>query len=169
MGRSSSQRSAGPYQYQPLKKNEFRLLQLLPLPKSSEAPLRCRLKHVYLLERTKVIKPHDIRRKRNVKYEAISYYWGDPTRSSVVEVDGRTFHLPINSEKALRRMAFPDRIRMVFLDAVCTNQDDPAERSTQVRLMGDIYRKSQCTLVTSEKALIARLGRWLIYDSFTWS
>lgn len=140
--------SAMLYQYQPLNKEnrEFRLLQLLPLRRSPEEAVRCRMKHVRL-EGHKVITRHDTRRKLNVKYEAISYCWGDPIRSRSIRIDGKILHLPVNSDKALRRMALSDRSRLLFLDAVCVNQENLGERTTQVRLMGDIYRHAQCTLV----------------------
>lgn len=125
------------YHYHSLSKEyrEFRLLELLPLPKSPDLPLQCRIKHVSMNDHA------------GLEYEAISYYWGDPAPCRAIKMDGLPLLLPINSEKALRRMALPDRIRLVFLDAACVNQQDLVERATQVVLMGDIYRHAQATLV----------------------
>lgn len=136
------------YLYRPLNKTdqEFRLLQLLPLPKSPQAPLQCRMK-LASLKRIKSTKSRTLFSRRNREYEAISYTWGDPTPNCVIQVDGKSLGLPSNSEKVLRRMAFPDRRRVVYIDAVCINQADLAERASQVLLMGDIYRYGQSTLV----------------------
>lgn len=150
------------YQYRSLKKQdlEFRLLQLLPRTESTEGPLRCRMKHVSLRKikfsdqhgaprMFKSLKKPRVSKARilKTKYEAISYTWGDPTQSCLIEIDGRSLGLPISSEKALRRMVSRTRKRTVFIDAVCINQNDNAERASQVLLMGDIYRHSQATLV----------------------
>jgi hypothetical protein len=97
-------------------KSEFRLLELLPLPNSSQKPLQCRLKRPSL--------------ENTWKYEAISYTWGDPTPSRYIQVDGMRLHLPVNSENALRWLASPHQTRIVYMDAVCINQADLAERCT---------------------------------------
>ena len=36
---------------------------------------------------------------------------------------------------------------LYWIDAICINQEDPQERSTQVLLMGKIYGQAQCTIV----------------------
>lgn len=135
------------YQYQPLVEadQEFRILQLLHLPESSQEPLQCRMKHASLKE-VKRMEENKFPPPTELLYEAISYCWGDPTPSSVIYLDGKRFYLPVSSEKALRRMAFPDQNRNVYLDAVCINQADSAERSSQVLFMADIFRHAQGTL-----------------------
>jgi len=40
--------------------------------------------------------------------------------------------------------SYPDRIRSVVVDAVCINQSDTVEKSQQVAIMADIYRKAKC-------------------------
>ncbi|KAM7214711.1 Heterokaryon incompatibility protein (HET) domain containing protein [Rhypophila decipiens] len=75
------------------------------------------------------------------KYSAISYCWGDlPAESHLVFRDGS--YLPI-TKKAARILA---RIAVdadhIWLDAVCINQADLAEKALQIPLMANIYRSA---------------------------
>jgi hypothetical protein len=99
------------------------------------------------LKELKPMKEDDFSPPSESQYEAISYCWGDPAPTAVIYLDGKILRLPVSSEKALRRVACPDRTRTVYLDAVCINQADLAERSSQVLFMADIYRHAQTTLV----------------------
>lgn len=128
-------KQASTYTYESLDEQEFRLLEILPTSSSSQSPLQCNIKVASLRDR------------ENLQYEAVSYVWGDPTPNKTILMNGKCLHLSMNSDKALRRMALPDRNRTVYLDAVCINQTDIAERGQQVLLMGDIYRYTQSTLV----------------------
>ena len=68
------------------------------------------------------------------------------------------------------------RPRLLWIDAVCINQDDPAERSQQVRLMADIYRTAGRVLVWTGEELpltpqamdimpqLAEIFKFLHYD-----
>ncbi|PHH89676.1 hypothetical protein CDD83_5529 [Cordyceps sp. RAO-2017] len=48
----------------------------------------------------------------------------------------------------LQLRQWPDRVsRQLWVDAICINQDDLAEKSAQVRLMGQIYRSAECVVV----------------------
>ncbi|KAM7210776.1 Heterokaryon incompatibility protein (HET) domain containing protein [Rhypophila decipiens] len=75
------------------------------------------------------------------KYSAISYCWGDlPADSHLVFDDGS--YLPI-TKKAARILA---RIAVdadhLWLDAVCINQTNLAEKALQIPLMANIYRSA---------------------------
>ncbi|KAK4207175.1 heterokaryon incompatibility protein-domain-containing protein [Rhypophila decipiens] len=75
------------------------------------------------------------------KYSAISYCWGDlPAESHLVFGDGS--YLPI-TKKAARILA---RIAVdadhIWLDAVCINQANLAEKELQIPLMANIYRSA---------------------------
>lgn len=52
-----------------------------------------------------------------------------------------------NLDTALRRIRLPDRIRALWVDAICINQQDVAERGGQVQLMGSIYSKARQVIV----------------------
>ena len=114
----------------------IRLLIVLPCL-SSELPLQCTVRHVSL----------DPLQTRKPRYETISYVWGDPTPSHTILIDGRPLKVPANTDQALRRMAFLDRTRTLWIDAVCINQTDTKERAQQVAMMGKIYSRAKRNLV----------------------
>jgi hypothetical protein len=55
-------------------------------------------------------------------YESLSYAWGDPDVSISIRLEGKHFHVTTNLESALRHIRFPDRERIMWIDAVCINQ-----------------------------------------------
>lgn len=80
-------------------------------------------------------------------YETISYAWGDPAQRATILLNGVTFDIAKSSEQALRRVRLLHRPRTVWIDAVCINQTDIAERSQQVAIMADIYRSGRRNIV----------------------
>ncbi|KAF2256101.1 HET-domain-containing protein, partial [Trematosphaeria pertusa] len=76
-------------------------------------------------------------------YEAISYCWGDAIFSHSLTCDDRTT-LPItrNVDIMLRHLRKRHEPRYLWVDAICLNQEDAAEKDTQVRLMGEIYQEA---------------------------
>jgi hypothetical protein len=48
---------------------------------------------------------------------------------------------------ALRRLRHPKRERLIWIDALCINQQDVKERNTQVGNMREIYRKADHVLI----------------------
>ncbi|KAF4627443.1 hypothetical protein G7Y89_g10712 [Cudoniella acicularis] len=73
-------------------------------------------------------------------YEALSYTWGPPTTSSFLHCESGSIPLTLNLAQALSRLRNTDKIRTLWIDQICINQNDDAERGQQVSLMGDIYR-----------------------------
>ena len=109
----------------------MRLLQLQP--GSFEDEIRVGLSTVSLQE-----SPTD---------EALSYVWGTQAVTRFVTVCGNTFQVTVNLEVALRRLRLTDQPRTLWIDALCINQQDMAERSAQVKMMGAIYSQSSKTLL----------------------
>ena len=95
------------------------------------------------------------------RYEALSYTWGDSdisefgyvedTRSS--GEDPATLGLRPNLASALRYLRYSDETRVLWIDAICINQEDIAERNEQVKRMTNIY------------ALAERVIAWLGAES----
>ncbi|KAI9651350.1 hypothetical protein NHQ30_001391 [Ciborinia camelliae] len=75
-------------------------------------------------------------------YEALSYVWGDQAYKCDIYLDGFSFPVTINLESALRNLRYSDRPRVLWVDAICINQNDIPERNSQVKYMGTIYSKS---------------------------
>jgi hypothetical protein len=136
------------YQYTPLDSAGLQI-RLLTLPfeikqvlgKRHDKPLTGSLTNYYLpspslsrVERTK-------RSSRLPIFCALSYVWGHGARPQEILIDGKSLPITANLYAALRDLqadAFGGAIQ-VWVDAICINQDDFAERSAQIRLMRDIY------------------------------
>jgi hypothetical protein len=80
-------------------------------------------------------------------YEALSYCWGDSHERLPIFLDGSPFTVTTNLEAALRHLRHATQIRTLWIDAVCINQADTTERTSQVRQMGTIYRNASQTAV----------------------
>ncbi|KAI1449443.1 heterokaryon incompatibility protein-domain-containing protein [Annulohypoxylon stygium] len=96
------------------------------LPASFESPL------------TSHIEPVDF--DPTLKFEALSYTWGDPTHRLPIEVNGERIMVTKSLATALTYLRKTSEARYLWIDAICINQDDLDERSAQVAMMGDIYR-----------------------------
>ena len=81
------------------------------------------------------------------KYETISYCWGDANDQASIEINTSTLSVPASSAAAIRRVRFPNENRLIWIDAVCINQEDLVERAQQVSMMGDIYSSSAVNIV----------------------
>jgi hypothetical protein len=64
-----------------------------------------------------------------------------------MELDGNPVDIPFNAIRALRDLRDSVHSRKLWIDAVCINQDDKAERSSQILLMSDIYSIAGSTYV----------------------
>ncbi|KAG4442480.1 hypothetical protein IFR05_002032 [Cadophora sp. M221] len=72
-------------------------------------------------------------------YEALSYVWGETSDPQNIELNWVTFPVTANLYMALQFLRIPSGIRILWVDAICINQDDVEERNNQVSLMGSIY------------------------------
>ena len=80
-------------------------------------------------------------------YEAISYVWGDPTKTVVLVCDGAKLGITYNLSSALRRVRRVNDTRLLWADAICINQNNVHERSTQLVLMRSIFQDAVRVLV----------------------
>lgn len=83
------------------------------------------------------------------EFEALSYTWGSsdqPLARSAV--DGKyTIHITSSLALALRHLREKERERTLWVDAICINQTDNAEKAIQVNFMGEIYSKATKVVV----------------------
>jgi len=80
-------------------------------------------------------------------YEALSYCWGDLSERVPITLNGSIHFVTKNLHKALQHLRSQSRMKTMWIDALCINQDDLKEREHQVKLMGDIYMRAQRVLV----------------------
>ncbi|TKA63465.1 hypothetical protein B0A55_09737 [Friedmanniomyces simplex] len=80
-------------------------------------------------------------------YTALSYVWGDPTATKPILVDGGKFQATVNLELALRNLSNDFVGKALWVDAVCINQQDVAEKNQQVPLMGELYSRANGVVI----------------------
>jgi hypothetical protein len=110
----------------------FRLITLFP-SQTKDALITCEL-NTHTLSQY-----HD--------YEALSYCWGDANHTRPIQCNGTTFSVTSNLEAALLRLRRSDAPRVLWVDAVCIDQSNLAERASQVGHMRTIYRNAARVLV----------------------
>lgn len=135
--------------YSPLEANQIRLLQILPTHEGNA--IHCTLE-------TTILGTKD--------YIALSYTWGKAEEAIFVESDedneSDEYEVTVNEctitvtqnlfhflQDSFRASAFDS---LLWIDAICINQDDDHEKASQVNLMGEIYRSAQHVLVWLGKA-----------------
>lgn len=80
------------------------------------------------------------------EYEALSYTWGNPQKSSLIYLNKVPFQVTQNLAAALEKLQRTEP-RILWIDAICINQKDPCERSDQVTKMRTIYAQASAVLV----------------------
>jgi hypothetical protein len=73
------------------------------------------------------------------EFEALSYVWGDPLITRLIKLNDQPYQVTENLEAALRRLRHDDRVRIMWIDAICINQQNPREQEHQIGLMRDIF------------------------------
>jgi hypothetical protein len=93
------------------------------------------------------------------EYEAMSYRWtfgskGPEVRMRTIFVDngdppirGRSLMIPSSAWEMLHAMSSLQVERLVWIDAICINQKNKKEKSSQIPLMGQIYSKAARVVV----------------------
>ena len=112
--------------HRPLTRDNIRLLTLQP--GLFNDPIHCQLEQVSL--------------SAGHAYEALSYVWGNARDTAPMILDRTPYHITKNLECALRYLRYKESPRVLWVDAICINQNDPDEKSEQVPIMGEIYSKA---------------------------
>ncbi|OCK81570.1 hypothetical protein K432DRAFT_14361 [Lepidopterella palustris CBS 459.81] len=102
--------SPGQFRYCPLQhSNDIRLLRLKPGDLHSN--IQISIRHEHLNER--------------LRYEALSYTWGDPTKKKSISCNeaGDTLSVTRNCNAALRRLRRVNGERTLWIDAICIYSD----------------------------------------------
>jgi hypothetical protein len=106
-------------------KDEIRVLCLLP--GKADAPIIGELLLIEIGSKT--------------PYNTLSYMWGDAKLVIPIEIDGdRLFMVTRNAEAALRDLRSEHQALLIWVDVICIDQRNVAERNHQVKLMQKIYQ-----------------------------
>lgn len=124
-----------PYQYRPLASlTSIRVLCLLPCHASlQDKQLHCKLEEVSL--------------ESNPVFQALSYTWGENVFPCTLLRDVHKIKITQNLRDALLHFQLPDKELRIWIDAICINQSDTEEKSHQIPLMEEIYRKASNVLI----------------------
>ena len=127
------------YHYSPIDKgaSEIRLMALLP--DGFEAKIRVIIINTVLS------------RSLIPKYEALSYTWGSATDLDYIhiqEYEGeKALAITPSLAEALRYLRYEDHPRVLWIDAICVDQNNTAERGHQVLRMADIYHQASRVII----------------------
>jgi hypothetical protein len=120
------------YQYLPLMEGEIRLLKLFPSLQGGKDEIRGTLIHVSI--------------DNAPKYEALSYAWGKKPAVEHIIIDGAKLLVKPNLMAAMHMLregldlqSSQDNPRVLWIDAICINQNNSSERTQQVGFMCQIY------------------------------
>ena len=120
-------------QYRPLDPVS-KQIRVLELHSGTEVEdIECHLEHVLLTD--------------NPDFTALSYVWGDLTDTRTILLHNVPFRVTKNLHAALRSIRSNTSDKRLWVDALCINQQDLAERSRQVSLMQLIYGQAKHTIV----------------------
>jgi len=78
-----------------------------------------------------------VRLSENPKFTTISYVWGSGT--SEISVNGHGLAITENCYNALTALRTQYGALTIWVDSICINQQDEAEKSDQIPLMEEIY------------------------------
>jgi hypothetical protein len=136
-GVSSSHSAMPSFKYMPLQDNSIRVVSLQPRRSTGSADIKCTLSHVAFGDMP--------------QYDALSYTWGDGIVKRTIFLNEISVEVGENLAAALVNIrgleSAGEKPRTLWIDAICINQSDLAERSRQVRFMPLIYERAQMVLV----------------------
>ncbi|KAF4626530.1 hypothetical protein G7Y89_g11629 [Cudoniella acicularis] len=120
------------FTYSPLEEDrQFRLLRLEPGQDTD--PLSCELFD------------HSLDEAPN--YDALSYTWGSNHPLYEIRCGGHNFQVTKNLHEALCRFRCRDKVRVMWIDAICIDQSNDKEKTKQVQMMGEIYSRSHQLMI----------------------
>ncbi|KAM7192089.1 Heterokaryon incompatibility protein (HET) domain containing protein [Rhypophila sp. PSN 637] len=129
--------NARPYDL-PLGENEIRLVRLF---KFSDGSISGELQHFQFKD---WVPP----------FIATSYVWGDQDERCSIKLNGHRVYILKNAHEFFEEILTPDHYDQFppsttwwWMDCICINQQDPAERSAQVGLMNTLYRQAAKTVI----------------------
>ncbi|CAH0057098.1 unnamed protein product [Clonostachys solani] len=126
------------YEHSPIQRQRSIRLLTIFAADDFEATLRAKLK-IHRLDSTP-------------EYTALSYVWGKAGATIPIFIDGHMLKIRKNLSVALKRWRRRQGTFRIWVDAICINQEDNDEKSSQVQLMRFIYQSARMVLVYLEEA-----------------
>lgn len=124
------------YRYGSLPPDTIRLLRLLP-HQDRNAPIHCQLFDYSLQESD----------TRTHPYDALSYVWGGSDKPQSISISQHPVVVTRNLHEALSRLRYRSIERIIWIDAVCINQENDREKEQQIQLMAKIFAQANCVVV----------------------
>jgi hypothetical protein len=126
------------YRYSPLspRRDSIRLLRLMP-NKVKSADIHCELFEYSLqnpCEETHL-------------YEALSYVWGSAEKKLSLRMHNQSFDVTVNLHAALLRLRNHFMERILWVDAICIDQENQEEKEHQIQSMAKIYSQANRVVV----------------------
>ncbi|KAG8156940.1 hypothetical protein KVR01_013162 [Diaporthe batatas] len=81
-------------------------------------------------------------------YHAISYTWGEPGDDTLIRLNEKSFSVRRNCEYVLRQARWHGKSQYYWVDAICIDQNNLHEKSKQVTMMGNIYKRAAHVLIS---------------------
>jgi hypothetical protein len=78
----------------------------------------------------------------NLHYTALSYVWGSSERCCSIKVNGKPANVTKSAAEALEMLRSTWTAKVVWIDAICIDQDNNTDKARQIPYMADIYRKA---------------------------
>ncbi|KAK3369305.1 heterokaryon incompatibility protein-domain-containing protein [Lasiosphaeria ovina] len=124
------------HHYSPLPDGYIRLLRLMPHG-DRDAPIQFNLLDCPLPDSS----------QDTSLYDALSYVWGSPEKTRFVYTDECRLAVTVQLHTALSYLR--DRLveRIIWIDAICINQEDNDEKGRQVQPMAKIYARASRVIV----------------------
>jgi hypothetical protein len=126
------------YRYSPLslRRDSIRLLRLMP-NKVESADIHCELFEYSLQEPC----------KGTHLYEALSYVWGNPEKKLPLRIHNQSFDATVNLHAALLRLRNHFMERILWVDAICIDQENQEEKEHQIQSMAKIYSQANRVVI----------------------
>lgn len=121
--------------YSPLGPNSTRLLRLKPHDDET-SEVHCELFEYSIQDSA----------NRTHLYEALSYVWGDPHRKTIY-INNIPFGVTLNLYGALLHLRNHALSRVVWIDAICIDQENLKEKEQQIQFMAKIYAQASRVIV----------------------
>ena len=121
------------YAHRPLEAPDVTIRLLRLLPRKPFGQIRCELFEAAISDAP--------------DYEAVSYTWGPDDFTGLIHIRGKPLLVSKTIEALLHHLSSYTESKVLWIDQICINQTDDAEKGSQVPLMRDIYSNATNTIV----------------------